>query len=502
LRKEDLHGLRALVVDDNRAAREIMASMVQPLGILVSTAIDGNQAQEMVCEAQRGGTPFDLLLMDWRMPILDGIECASEIQKSCGPTAPAIIMVTAFGREDVLDRARDLGVNLSGIVSKPVTNAALMQTIGHAMGKVLVHDAAPVSAQDAKAIAIRHLAGARVLLVEDNEMNQELVLDLLARAQVDVVVADNGQLALEQLAVDSRFDGILMDCQMPVMDGYTATMAIRSQSAYDAIPIIAMTANAMADELDRIHEVGMDDYIAKPLNVERMYVTMAQWIHPLTSPDQIGSTPAASNQPEQTPKPSSALDGIDTVAGLAVCGDNDALYQRMLEKFRMGHRSFKSDFEAAHSAGHWGNAVRLAHTLRGTAGNIGAIELNRAAEQLETACKNESVESKIATLLAVVQTNLDHVLGGLDRAHTPEPESNANTVDIDRVIKLAAQLDVLLKNNDLDAFTVSAEIKSSVQGSRYESDVARLVDAVERFAIDEALLELNRIRTALEEFKE
>jgi CheY-like chemotaxis protein len=293
-----------------------------------------------------------------------------------------------------------------------------------------------------------------------------------------------------------------MDCQMPVMDGYTATMAIRSQSAYDAIPIIAMTANAMADELDRIHEVGMDDYIAKPLNVERMYVTMAQWIHPLTSPDQIGSTPAASSLPEQNPKPPSALDGIDTVAGLAVCGDNDALYQRMLEKFRMGHRSFKSDFEAAHSAGHWGNAVRLAHTLRGTAGNIGAIELNRAAEQLETACKNESVESKIATLLAVVQTNLVHVLGGLDRAHTPEPESNANTVDIDRVIKLAAQLDVLLKNNDLDAFTVSAEIKSSVQGSRYESDVARLVDAVERFAIDEALLELNRIRTALEEFKE
>jgi signal transduction histidine kinase/DNA-binding response OmpR family regulator/HPt (histidine-containing phosphotransfer) domain-containing protein len=497
LGKDELKGLRVLVVDDNRAAREIMAGMVQPLGMQVDTAIDGTQAQERIVEAHHSGNSFDLVLMDWRMPIVDGIECAGAIQKMTDIPIPAIIMVTAFGRDDVLDRAREMGVTLNGIVSKPVTNAALLQVIGRAMGTILNDPTGTEDAADPKQEAMDHIAGARVLLVEDNEMNQELVLDLLARARVEVVVADNGQLALDRLAGDSRFDGILMDCQMPVMDGYTATRAIRSQAAYAAIPIIAMTANAMTDELDRIHEVGMNDYIAKPLNVERMFVTMAQWIHPKASGGVVVLNDSASAD-KVLFQPDAKLSCIDTVAGLAVSGGNEALYQRLLDKFRVGHRNFSQEFNAALHRGRWSDAVRLAHTLRGTAGNIGAAELQLAATQLEAACKKEAPVEQITELLHAVQTALANVHANLDLAYVGDTNQSASEMDIALVTNLAAKLDDLLKADDLDAISVSGQLKVAMEGSRYQSDIARLVDAVERFAIEDARLELKHIRMALE----
>jgi len=189
---------------------------------------------------------------------------------------------------------------------------------------------------------------------------------------------------------------------------------------------------------------------------------------------------------------------VDTVAGLAVAGGNDALYQRMLDRFRRSHRSFGQDFELAMAAGRWQVALRLAHTLRGTAGNIGAGALQAAAAELEAACRNEEAASRITPLLAEVQSSLDRLVASLDAAYAGESEGPVAEVDIAQIVKLAAELEQLLKNDDLDAMGVSVQLKSLAVGTRFQADFARLADDVERFAIDDARMELSRIQTALE----
>ena len=495
----DLQDLRVMVVDDNRAAREILAGMVQSLGMVVDTASSATQGLDMLVEADRHGPPYDLVLMDWLMPNRDGIECVREMQRMSGIKTPAIIMVTAFGSDDVLERAAEVGITLNAVVSKPVTKAALMLAIGRTLGGKLDAQSATDAAVDPKQDAVRHLNGARVLLVEDNEMNQELVVDLLTRARVEVVLAENGLVALERLSFDTQFDGILMDCQMPVMDGYTAARAIRDQAALVHLPIIAMTANAMADELDRISSVGMNDYIAKPVNLERMFVTMAKWIHPKAAITPVVESKKAAIEPLLF-NPAADLAGVNLRAGLAVTGGNDALYQRMLNTFRRGNRNFAQDFLSALNAGLLPDAMRLAHTLRGTAGNIGALALQTAASELEAACRSESDALRIRALAYAVQGLLSPLLASLDAAYVGESGQMAVELNIAHLSELAAELNKMLKTDNLDAIGVSAQLKLATTGTRFQSDFVRLADAVERFAIDEARVELTRIQAVLDQY--
>jgi len=185
-------------------------------------------------------------------------------------------MVTAFARDELAHQAQVRGVRLEAILTKPATPSSLLDAIGAAFGRVV---AAPAVTADTPPVSSnRPLAGKRVLLVEDNEINQELACELLREAGMDVVIASNGQQALDILVRDDRFDGILMDCQMPVMDGYTATQAMRQNPAWAHLPIIAMTANAMDGEREKVLAIGMNDHIAKPIDVEQMYATLAQWL--------------------------------------------------------------------------------------------------------------------------------------------------------------------------------------------------------------------------------
>lgn len=505
LRREDLDGLRALVVDDNRAAREIVAAMLSPLGVHVEIRDDSRQVQETLAKAISDAVPFDLLLMDWRMPHLDGITCARAIQQAFGTAAPAIVMVTAFGREDVVDGASELGVTLNAVISKPVTQTALAQALARAISTKTGIEGAVEDIDEARDLAMRHIAGARLLLVEDNEMNQELVVELLARAQVQVVLAENGQVALQRLAQEAHFDGILMDCQMPVMDGYTATRAIRGEMGFTHLPIIAMTANAMADELDRIWEVGMNDVISKPIQLERMYGTLAKWIHPKTPAPDKGSEPSAS--PAAAPvaplaplAPVAAplvLPGIDYALGLAVSGGDGALYHRMLDTFQRNQEDFGGQFQAAMEAGNWPLALRLAHTLRGTAGNIGASALQAAAAELEQLCAQQDKVQVGSVFLRSAQPAFERVMKGLASALAGKTPQQAHAVGAAQLAKLAADLDRLLQNDDLDALQVGAELKAAAQGSAYEAQITRLAAAVEQFAIVEARAEINLLLTAL-----
>lgn len=245
---------------------------------------------------------------------------------------------------------------------------------------------------------LQQLKGARVLLVEDNALNQELAMELLRQAGMEVVLANNGQEALDLLAADPKFDGVLMDCQMPVMDGYTATRHLRSLPQFADLPIIAMTANAMAGDREKVIEAGMVDHIPKPLRVEEMFACMARWIKPAAPALVQGSPlrPTAKAADPDLPQ----LPGVDQAVGLGIVQNDRRLYRRLLGMFLEEYTGFEQAMADAVQQGDWPLATRLAHTLKGAAGTIGAVPLASAAGALEAEGAHEARAPVAGELLA------------------------------------------------------------------------------------------------------
>jgi two-component system, sensor histidine kinase and response regulator len=404
LRADELAGRRVLVVDDNSTAREILAAMCSSFGLTVELACNGRQAIEQVQRADAAGQPFELLLVDWKMPDLDGVETILTIEALPLACQPRMLMVTAYGRDEAIELAQQRGAHLRTVLNKPTTPSSLLQAIGDVMGCGLSVDRRDLAAADHEAEAVAQLRGARLLLVEDNELNVELALELLQEAGITVEVASNGQEALDLLGRDRAFDGVLMDCQMPVMDGYRATRAIRANPALDGLPVIAMTANAMAGDRDKVLAAGMVDHIAKPLNVAEMFRTIARWVKPQHHPAAMPSPPL-----------------LDREAGLAACNHNGALYQRLLAKLGKGQSHVVADVQSALDAGDFATAQRLAHTLKGLAGTIGARSVQSAAANLEQSCAAEGDRSELPQRLGALERTLTPLLALL-AAETTGPE--------------------------------------------------------------------------------
>ncbi|MEO5374869.1 MAG: response regulator, partial [Alphaproteobacteria bacterium] len=275
-------GLRALVVDDLPSARESLCAMLTALDVKVTAADNGRAAlAELVRAAEAGESPYDLVLMDWKMPEMDGAEAAEHIRgnASLGKT-PVVVMVTAYGHDEVLQRTKNVGVN--GVLVKPALPSSLLDTIYRAtLAGNASAEAMPSRVRHASAPRNR-LVGRRILLVEDNEINQEVAGTILSGEGASVTVVSDGQQAVAAVnAPDAGFDVVLMDIQMPVMDGYVATRRIRANPAHQSLPIIAMTANAMDEDRDQCLLCGMNDHIAKPINIDKTLATLDRWMAPL-----------------------------------------------------------------------------------------------------------------------------------------------------------------------------------------------------------------------------
>ncbi len=480
---------RALIVDDNASAREILSGLLQGFGMRAELAHNGRQALERMQEAQREGRPFELVLLDWRMPVLDGLQTLEQLPEIGLTTLPAVIMVTSHGREEALQNAGAEGVRPKVILTKPVTANALLEAIGEALGRGVVVENRGHQKAGAQREHMEALRGSRVLLVEDNDMNQELALELLSQAGVEVVVANHGQEALDILAQDVRFDGVLMDCQMPVMDGYTAARRIRADSALTHIPVVAMTANAMSGDREKVLEAGMLDHIAKPLDVGNMFATMAKWMRP-GAPVSTGSMAAAvpagaSGMADDLP----ALPGIDTTRGLATTMGNGALYRRLLIKFRDGQRNFADLFEEARASQDLSAPARVAHTLKGTAGNIGAVAVQAAAGELEAACLAGPVEA-IPVALQRVLDALQPVMAGLDTLAGAASAAPAGPAP--DITPALVRLQALLEDSDSEAADVLEELMPRVKGTPLEAHLVPVARAVADYDLDEALVHLKR----------
>ncbi|CAN5750192.1 hypothetical protein BH11PSE8_BH11PSE8_38670 [soil metagenome] len=419
-----VEGMRLLIVDANHGARRVLTAMARSLGMHAEAVADGEQALVLAEAAERRGQVFDLALVEAQLPGMDGVECAGRLALLSSGRCRPMLKATAFDRETLLQRLPRTRLEGCGVVVKPLLPATLFAAcLGNAARAPGPQPQVP--ARDTAADARARLRGMRVLLVEDNAINQELAVELLGDAGMQVVVADNGQQALERLA-HGGFDCVLMDCQMPVLDGYEATRRIRQEPRWAQLPIIAMTANAMAGDRELALDAGMDDHIAKPIEIDLMFSTIARWVAPAEA--RAAAAPAQAMQPEplhepareperepepehqpdhqpaQEPAPGAGSQRLDAEAGLAASLGDQKLYRRMLTLFDKQCRNFAGAARRAIAAQDLRTATRLAHDLRATAGLLGAVGVVAPARALESACGGAA---DIAAL--------DHLVAGLER---------------------------------------------------------------------------------------
>ena len=274
----DLRKIRVLVVDDNENARIVMNDMLCAMTFQVVTVSSGKEALAELRLAETGNRPYSLVYLDWRMPDMDGIETTRRINDLMLPHPPRLIMLTAYDRQEVLAEAKALGIK--EVIAKPVTPSSLFDVTMSVMNGSLRSAAKLIEAEAApEPPAEQTFSGQRILLVEDNEDNQEVAQGLLADIGLYVDIAANGEIALKKMA-ETEYALVLMDMQMPVMDGLTATRIIRATPALCAVPIVAMTANAMQEDQDACLDAGMNDFVAKPIDPPQLFTILQRWLPP------------------------------------------------------------------------------------------------------------------------------------------------------------------------------------------------------------------------------
>ncbi|HTP62581.1 MAG TPA: PAS domain S-box protein [Burkholderiales bacterium] len=486
----DLNGMRVLVADDNAAAREILSEMLRGLGFRADEAASGPAALESVRAAAAAGEPYGIAFIDWKMPGMDGLEVARRLQEENRP--PRTVMVTAFGRAELRDDSGLAGIE--AFLVKPVSRSTLVDALvgmfAPGPGAIALDSAASASRSDGP-----RLDGARLLLAEDNEINQQIAVELLESAGAAVTVAGNGREAVEKLAAaGAAYDVVLMDLQMPEMDGMEATRRIRADARYAKLPIIAMTAHAMAEERDKCIAAGMVDHISKPIDPNALFRTLARWLHPAPQAARAAA-PAASRDEERLPE----IAGLDAAAGLRRVAGNRKLYLSLLRQFADKQADAGARVAAALSAGDRATAERIAHTVKGVAGNIGLAAVQTAAGVLEKAVASgvgiKSAVSKFEAEAAQAVAALADALGAeAPVAGTAAGADPAATAAVSATH--GARIAALLADGDGEAMDYLMENGAAIRPIFADGGYAAFEKAVAGFDFEAALGSLSQAAAA------
>ena len=486
----ELRGRRLLVVDDSDTAREVIGDMLRTMSFQVTAAGSGAQAIAEVARAEAADEPFAIAFLDWQMPVLDGIATAARIRELRLDHPPHLVMITAYGRDELFKAAAAAGI--TDVLIKPLSASLLFDTVMRALGAVPDESPSPIGTASSLELQLASIAGARVLLVEDNDMNQEVASELLEGAGCSVELAENGQIALEKVQRET-FDVVLMDMQMPVMDGITATHEMRKLRQLDDLPIVAMTANAMQGDRERCLAAGMQDHVAKPIEPDDLWRALLKWVKPKTV------VPAASHSVNHSAKAQSAgatpseallplhLGGVDLAQGLKHALGKKALYRTLLSKFMSGQAGAPEMIAAALAADDWAAAERLAHTLKGSAATIGASEIAGLAARIETAIGSRAPEPAVDAMLRELSLPLTALVEAL-RTMLPAKDGAAPPVAIDdaQIKSLVAQLAARLADNDAEAadlFDQHASVWRAAFGDHYR----QVEDSIRKFDFELAL---------------
>jgi CheY-like chemotaxis protein len=422
----NLKGLRVLVVDDSSTSRNIFKETLESFSFNVGVADSGADAISEILTADKRGRGYDLILMDWKMPGMDGIETARKIQGQFpGDKLPHIILVTAYGRQEIMQQAKAAG--LKGFLIKPVNPSVMLNTIMEVFGQEAVRESSsPIDSAEPDH-ELQNISGARILLVEDNDINQQVATEILTHAGLQVSLAVNGRQAVDMVRAHD-YDAVLMDIQMPVMDGYKATREIRKwenglkahssefiaegreqetenrrqkQTAGDpssALPIIAMTAHAMAGDREKTLASGMNDHVTKPIDTRELFAVLSKWIPARSRPENLPETNPADTGAAAPAKISSRpgsgknqlpdnLPGFDLTAGLKRLQGNRRLYRKLLLDFNSSYDSTAQNIQKSLAAGDMHQVHSLVHNIKGLAGNLSATRLQSAATEMDRLVK-------------------------------------------------------------------------------------------------------------------
>jgi signal transduction histidine kinase/CheY-like chemotaxis protein len=490
----DLAGIRALVVDDNAQAREILTEALRVFALRAESVSSGEDAVREIAAAD-SADPYRLVLMDWHMPGMDGLQASRIIKRNDRlQNIPKIVMVTAFGREEIRVQAEEIGVD--SYLLKPVNQSLLYDTLVDLFGVSRMEDH---RSRARKEIATVHDAtGIRVLLVEDNEMNQQVATELLESAGAIVTVANHGGEAVKILTAGDQppeFDVVFMDLQMPEMDGFTATRLLRSDSRLRKFPIIAMTAHALVEERQRCLDAGMNDHVSKPIDPDNLFATLLRWAKPSPKPP-VESRERVTHIKTSEDVALPEIAGVKVADGLNRVAGNKRLYRDLLGQFAAKQRDAAAQLSTALENGDLKLAERIAHTVKGVAGNLGIIDVQSAAQKLEKALRDgeENVSTMLTEFESVIGTQVQAIEKALRDSATARPET-VPTLSFDGEAAAAAivALRRLLEASDGNAEESFRSLQDAVENVVEKPYLDALSESINDFDFDAALAKLDEI---------
>jgi len=480
-------GKHVLVVDDNANARLILSEQLGALGLRVDTAPSGEEGLRAVQQADQQD-PFDVVLMDWKMPGLNGVGTTRAMLHEVDLRhRPAVVIVTAFGADEVREAGSRAGA--CAFIDKPVSQSRLWDTLA---GIIYPQQATPHTGT--ANLPVPAFPGLQVLLVEDNEINQQIACELLESMQVQVTVVNNGQEALDLLHRQHDplpWSLVYMDLQMPVLDGHQATTALRANPRFASLPIIAMTAHAMEDEIQRCLREGMNDHLSKPLDPLLLEKSLRRWGKSIASSDEF-SFPTAT----EPPRSGIEIEGMDTAAGLRNCHNNIKLYRALLEKFHAALMRTPTQIREALHTHDYATAQRAAHTLKGVCFNLGATECATLCADAELHLKNKKPAHEWAaaleTLEQVTSALASRIHAALIHSAPPAPAPNLpEALDKDLSV-VCLELADLLESSDAGA-EPAIEAHAALLGHAFGAGYGTLLRQIQLFEYPEALATLQQL---------
>jgi two-component system sensor histidine kinase/response regulator len=461
-------GMRVLVVDDHPAAREVLCALLAALPFRAEAAASATEALEAI-RAADARDPFGLVLMDWRMPGIDGLEATRRIKRDRQLRhPPTIVLVSAFGAGELAAEAARAGADAQ--VFKPLTASGLVDAVMQAYGLERAMQALPPPRGEPPTT----LDGLRVLVVEDNEINRQIARALLESRGVEVHAVDDGQAAIDWLGAhpDGAVDAVLMDLQMPGVGGYEATRLLRMVSRFEKLPIIAMTAHALPDERERCLAAGMNDHVAKPIDPDHLFATLALWTRPV-----VAAAPAPDGDPL------AGIEGLDVDAGLRRMGGDRALFERLLHQFAQHQGEVPAQLAALVAAGQLDEAERLAHTACGVAANIGAGPVASAASAVEAVLRRGDAATAPLSAFAQAMAALVDALRVAVPA-PPGPDAPAEAALAPGQVR--ARLHELIERADGEASHFLARARAALVPLLGEDTVGALAEAIQIYDFEHA----------------
>ncbi|CAK0781023.1 two-component system, sensor histidine kinase and response regulator [Gammaproteobacteria bacterium] len=492
---------RLLVVDDNATARAVIVELLAGFSLHGEAVADGNAALRELARVRAGEQPpFSAVLLDWRMPSLDGIEVARRIRQmwpETGPIAapPSIIMITACHSGELAHLAEEVGI--SWVLEKPVDPSRLFDAIMEACGEQAAVWRAKRQQIEPDRETLARIAGSRILVVEDQETNRQVAREILEQAGMIVELAEDGYSALAKLATGrDKVDLVFMDLHMPGMDGYETTRRLRKMPGTEALPIVAMTANALTGERERCIAAGMNDHLPKPIDIHALHAVLIRWLRP---------SPVGANSPGvPIRKPSAMIEaetsavsfpGLDVSGTLARLGGNRVLYRQLLEFFQGSHKECISRLRTAAHNGDRVGMRELTHEVRGSAANLGVVTLADAAGEIEKILTqgNEPVAAilleRFDTAFAEVWTSISAYCRAEAQKSLPLSEANKIAVSHAELVELSN----LLARNDSKALRYFDGMRERPPIIATEKEWELLATTISKFNFEEARRLLSRL---------